>query len=105
MKLTKIMVLASLITISSTYAEGPGVGGGGSTSQILLVNAVDISDVRLRNENIVRFEELLKDKAQFKIQSLSDNIYKIDLNQSDISDIQLIDGSIISGDMGGGGAF
>jgi hypothetical protein len=100
MKFSKVIVLASLVSLSTTLAAGPGVGGGGSN--VILVKANYVSDVRLKNENIVRFEELLQNKDQFKIKPLSQNLYKIDLNQSEIADIQLIDGSIVGGDMGGG---
>lgn len=91
---------------------GPVVGGGGggvhitiqsSEKNSIILEASQISDIRLRDENIVRIEELLQNPSQFKIKTLSKDLYQVDLSgKSEIADIQLIDGSIIGGDMGGG---
>ena len=97
--------ISLLVSSSTIYASGPlvGGGGGGTTNQMVVLNAKNISDIRLESEDIVHFEEILKDTKAFNVKELSNNLYKIDFSASQIKDIQLIDGSIISGDMGGGG--
>ncbi len=108
-----ILGLAFSAVSSLPALAGPLVGGGGggvhitiqsSEKNSIILEAGHISDIRLKDENIVRFEELLQNPNLYNIKALSKRLYQVNLSgKSEIADIQLIDGSIIRGDLGGGG--
>ena len=82
---------------SLSILAGPLVGGGGGGVQvriqstdgnIIALTSDQVSDVKLKDENIVRFEELLKKPNLYNIKALSKQLYQVDLSKkSEIADI------------------
>jgi hypothetical protein len=98
--------LLSIILISSSInlqAGGPLVGGGGGALLVaqfkgqITINIDDISDIRLKNENIIpTYDFITMPSLNNSFKSLGQGQIMLDLsNKSQVLDVQLINGQII----------
>lgn len=107
--LINTLFLALSLSCASTFA-GPAVGGGGVLianqadlkiiaidNNNILFNLNDISDIRLRSEDIITVQDMYATAALANaFKKTSENMIMLDMSKkSPVLDVQLMDGSIL----------
>jgi hypothetical protein len=106
---TNTLLLALSLSCASTFA-GPAVGGGGVLianqadlkiiaidNNNILFNVNDISDIRLRSEDIVTVQDIYtKPSLTDAFRKTGEDMIMLDMSKkSPVLDVQLMDGSIL----------